>query len=82
MALTSCVCETQMPLDNGQFQRWPSSQRQIPWYRYKDLVTRNASVQNESSDIDHFVMNNVYFFFQRNMSNVKVKNDTWYYAQG
>ena len=46
--------------DNGQFQWWPSSQRQIPWYNYKDLVTRNVHVEYESSNIYYFVINNIY----------------------
>ena len=28
--------------NNGQIQWWPYLQGQIPWYQYKDLVTRNA----------------------------------------
>ena len=46
--------------DNGQFQWWPSSQRQIPWYNYTDLVTRNVHVEYESSNIYYFVINNIY----------------------
>ena len=39
--------------------------------KYKDLATRNAHVQYESSNIYYFVMNNVYSSL--NMSNIKVK---------
>ena len=34
---------------------------QIPWYQYKDLFTRNAHVQYESSNFHYFVINNRFF---------------------
>ena len=51
------------PPYNGKFQRWPRSQGQIPWYQYKDLVTRNAHVQYESSNISNFDINIYNYIF-------------------
>ena len=43
--------------DNGQFQWWPRSQGQIPWYQYKV-----AHVQGENYNFHYFFMKTVYFF--------------------
>ena len=50
-------CESQM---SSIMANSKDGQGQIPWYLYKDLVTRNAQVQQESSNIYQFVMNNYY----------------------
>ena len=48
--------------DNGQFQWRARTQGQISFYL--DLVTRNAQVQYESSNIYYFVINNMSIFFK------------------
>ena len=62
-----CLWNTNAP-DNGLFQIWSRSQRQILWYQYKYRVTRNAHVKYKSSNFYYFVMNNVLFKYQMSRS--------------
>ena len=57
-----CLWNTNVP-DNGRFQIWLKSQGQIPWYQYKDLVTRNAHVQYESSNNIIILLGIMFIFF-------------------